>query len=182
MAQMLAFLLGIGLLFVTGADGLLHWLRTGDPLRMLMVGLVGGGAAGMVKLLAYVRGIYHLQLGLPLDTEQVKYKVTNWPAYHVRSPHFSMEGDSRRSLVMLDREWYISIRLLTSYVSSRDYRYTFRFPGRDDIVLNSSAQYLPGISMFDLDDTAFVRLSALDYALRFEENVAYIIESASKPA
>ncbi|WP_242069329.1 hypothetical protein [Paenibacillus dendritiformis] len=84
-------------------------------------------------------------------------------------------------MVMLDGEWYISIRLLSGYVSSRDFRYTFRFPGRDDVVLSSSAQYLPGISMFDLDDTAFVRLSALDYALRFNENVAYIVDPASKP-
>lgn len=178
---MLAVLLGIALLFVAGADGLLHWLRTGDPLRMLMVGLAGGGTAGMVKLLGYVRGIYHLQLGLPLDSEQVKDKVANWPVYHIRSPHFPVEGDSRRSLVMLDDEWYISIRLLPDYVSRRDYRYTFRFPGRDDTVLSSSGHYLPGISMFDLDDMAFVRLSALGYALRFDENVAYIVESASKP-
>ncbi|WP_242069330.1 hypothetical protein [Paenibacillus dendritiformis] len=63
MALMFAFLLGIALLFAAGADGLLHWLRTGDPLRMLVVGLAGGGAAGMIKLLRYVRGIYHLKLG-----------------------------------------------------------------------------------------------------------------------
>ncbi|WII39789.1 hypothetical protein [Paenibacillus thiaminolyticus] len=84
-------------------------------------------------------------------------------------------------MVMLDDEWYISIRLLPDYVSRRDYRYTFRFPGRDDTVMSSSGHYLPGISMFDLDDMAFVRLSALGYALRFDENVAYIVESASKP-
>lgn len=177
MALMLAFLLGIALLFVAGADGLLYWLKTGDPLLMLLVGLAGGGAAGMIKLLRYVRGIYHLKLGLPLDSEQVKCKAMNWPVYHVRSPHFPMEGDSRGSLVMLDGEWYISIRLLSGYVSSRDYRYTFRFPGRDDVVLSSSAQYLPGISMFDLDDTAFVRLSVLDYVLRFDENIAYIVDA-----
>lgn len=36
--------------------------------------------------------------------------------------------------------------------------------------------------MFDLEDAAFVRLSALDYALRFDENVASIVEAPSKPA
>lgn len=148
---------------------------------MLMVGLAGGGAAGMVKLLGYVRGIYHLQLGLPLDSEQVKDKVANWPVYHIRSPHFPMEGDSRRALVMLDDEWYISIRLLPDYVSRRDYRYTFRFPGRDDTVLSSS-----GTTCLESVCSIWMTWPSsgclLGYALRFDENVAYIVESASKPA
>ncbi|WP_019424187.1 hypothetical protein [Paenibacillus sp. OSY-SE] len=171
----IVLIFGMFILFIGGVYGVSMFLNLGEPQLLIFVVFAGFTLIGIAKIITYLKGIYYIQLGIPLDRDLVKDKIARWPIYHIRSHHFPLEGDSRHSLVQLDDEWYVRTTVFAQYVSHSGFTHTFRFPGKEEIVLSSSTHYIKGISMFDINDTVFVKLSALGYELYFDENTAYIV-------